>query len=194
MADPAEILDFWIGDIGPEGWYAGGEEIDAEIRDRFQEVWQAASEGGLDHWLAGPGPAMALIVLTDQFPRNMFRGMAQAFATDPLARGAAHRAIDAGWDLAAPEPERQFFYMPFMHSEVIGDQDLCVALLKARMPEAAASNLLHAHAHREVIRRFGRFPFRNAALGRENTPEETDFLENGGYGALLEALKIEDMQ
>lgn len=190
MADPAEILDYWIADLGPAGWYAGGEDLDAEIRDRFMEAWQAAADDGLDHWVAGAGPALAFILLTDQFPRNMFRGTAKAFDTDPRARAAADRAIREGWDVVAPEPERQFFYLPFMHSEEIGDQDRCVALMKDRLPETGTSNLLHAHAHREVIRRFHRFPHRNAALGRANTAEETQFLENGGYGALVEALKL----
>lgn len=189
MADPAEILDYWIGDLGPEGWYAGGADLDAEIRDRFQEDWQAAAEGGLDHWIDGAGPSLAFIVLTDQFPRNMFRGTAQAFATDDRARAAADRAILEGWDMVAPEPERQFFYLPFMHSEEIGDQYRSVALMTERMPETGASNLLHARAHREVIRRFGRFPYRNAALGRSSTAEEETFMAEGGYGALVESLK-----
>ncbi len=189
MSDPVEVLDYWLGALGPEGWYAGGAALDAEIRERFEPLWQAAAEGGLDHWVEGAGPALAFIVLTDQFPRNMFRGTAAAFATDPQARAAAERALAAGWDLQAPEPDRQFFYMPFMHSEALDDQDRCVALMAERMPETGASNHLHARAHREVIRRFGRFPFRNAALGRASTPEEAAFLGAGGYGALVAALK-----
>lgn len=188
MSDPAEVLDYWLGELGPEGWYAGGAAIDTAIRERFEPLWQAARAGGLDHWIEGAGPALAFIVLTDQFPRNMFRGSAEAFATDPLARAAARRALDAGWDLDAPEPERQFFYLPFEHSEDPADQDLCVRLMGERLP-SEPDNLLHARAHREIIRRFGRFPFRNAALGRATTPEEAAFLAAGGYGAAVEALK-----
>ena len=190
MSDPEEVLDYWLGDVGPEGWYAGGVLLDTEIRDRFADLWSAAASGGLDHWIDGAGPALAYIVLTDQFPRNMWRGQAAAFDTDTLARAAAARAIEAGWDLQAPEPDRQFFYLPFEHSEHLPDQDRSVALFAERMPETGAENLLHARAHRDIIARFGRFPFRNAALGRTDTPEEAAFLAAGGYGAVVEALRV----
>ena len=189
MSDPEEVLDYWLGDVGPEGWYAGGTLLDTEIRDRFADLWSAAERGGLDHWIDGAGPTLAFIVLTDQFPRNMWRGQAASFATDPLARAAATRAVEAGWDLMAPEPDRQFFYLPFEHSEDPADQETSVALFAERMPETGADNLLHARAHREIIARFGRFPFRNAALGRETTAEEAAFLAEGGYGAVVAAMK-----
>ena len=188
MSDPIEILDFWLGEIGPEGWYAGGAEIDASIRDRFGEIWQAAFDGGLEHWVEGTVGTLAYLILCDQFSRNMHRDTARAFATDPQALAAAKRAVAEGWDLNAPEPERQFFYMPFEHSEGLADQDRAVELLTERMgsdPEMA----LHAQAHREIITRFHRFPSRNAALGRETTPEEAEFLAAGGYGAVVSALK-----
>ena len=188
MSDPSESLDFWLGEIGPEGWYAGGAEVDATIRDRFGEIWQAAHDGGLEHWVEGTVGTLAYLILCDQFSRNMHRDTAKAFATDPQALAAAKQAVAEGWDLNAPEPERQFFYMPFGHSEDITDQDQAVALLSERMasdPEMA----LHAQAHREIIIRFGRFPSRNAALGRETTPEEAEFLATGGYGAVVNALK-----
>ena len=188
MSDPIEILDFWLGEIGPEGWYAGGAEMDASIRDRFGEIWQAAFDGGLEHWVEGTVGTLAYLILCDQFSRNMHRDTARAFATDPQALAAAKRAVAEGWDLNAPEPERQFFYMPFEHSEGLADQDRAVELLTERMgsdPEMA----LHAQAHREIITRFHRFPSRNAALGRENTPEEAEFLAAGGYGAVVNALK-----
>lgn len=187
MAGPIEVLDFWLGEIGPEGWYAGGDEIDALCRDRFLEVWQAAHEGNLDHWVDGPAGALAYLVVTDQLPRNMHRGSALAFATDIRARAAARRAMDEGWDLQVPEPERQFFYLPLEHSEDPEDQDLCVRLMEERLP-SEPENLLHARAHREIIRRFGRFPFRNAALGRATTEAEQAFLDEGGYGAIVRAL------
>ncbi|MFN3937616.1 MAG: DUF924 family protein [Gemmobacter sp.] len=189
MSDPVEVLDFWLDEVGPEGWYNGGEALDAEIRERFGDLWQAAAEGGLDHWVAGPAATLAYLVLTDQFPRNMWRGQAKAFATDGRALAAARRAVAEGWDMEAPEPERQFFYLPFEHSEDPADQAEAVRLIGTRMPETGAENLLHARAHEEIIRRFGRFPFRNAALGRSATPEEQAFLDAGGYGAVVRAMQ-----
>lgn len=193
MSDPVEVLDYWLGAIGPEGWYAGGEELDAEIRLIWADLWQAATEGGLDHWAEGPAGSLALIVLCDQFPRNMWRGTAQAFATDPLARATARKAVTAGWDLEAPEPERQFFYLPFEHSEDPEDQALAVTLMTERMP-GSPDSALHARAHQAIIARFGRFPFRNAALGRESTAEEAVFLAEGGYGSMVNQLRGEAMQ
>ncbi len=189
MSDPVEVLDYWLGELGPEGWYAGGEELDGEIRARFGDLWQAAAGGGLDHWVEGPAGALAFLVLTDQFPRNMWRGSAKAFSTDAMALAAARKAISEGWDMQVPEPERQFFYLPLMHSEVLADQQDCIGLMIERMPETGGSNLLHARAHAEVIRRFGRFPYRNAAFGRETTAEEQAFLDAGGYMAAVEAVK-----
>jgi uncharacterized protein (DUF924 family) len=194
MADPVEVLDFWLGEIGSEGWYAGGDELDGVCRDRFLEVWQAAHGGGLEHWVDGTVASLAYLIVTDQLARNIHRGTALAFATDERARTAARRAVEAGWDMGAPEPERQFFYLPFEHSEDMGDQDRCVVLMTERLPETGAENVLHAHAHREIIARFGRFPFRNAALGRVSTPEEDAFLAEGGYGAVVRRLEAEAMR
>ena len=189
MSDPVEVLDYWLGDLGPEGWYAGGDDLDAEIRERFGDLWQAAADGGLDHWVEGPAGSLAFLVVTDQFPRNMWRGSAKAFSTDAMALAAARKAIAAGWDMDVPEPERQFFYLPFMHSEDLSVQEECIRLMDERMPETGASNQLHARAHAEIIRRFGRFPYRNDAFGRVTTPEEREFLDNGGYAAIVETLK-----
>lgn len=188
MADPIEVLDFWLGDVGPEGWYAGGEDLDAEIIARFGEVWQAAADGGLEHWVDGTVGTLAYLIICDQLARNIHRGKAEAFATDAQARAAARKAVAEGWDMKAPEPERQFFYMPFEHSEDPTDQALAVDYLTHRLasePEMA----LHARAHQQIIARFGRFPFRNAALGRESSAEEAEFLAEGGYGALVRSLK-----
>lgn len=182
MADPIEVLDFWLGEVGPKGWYAGGADLDALCREHFLEVWQAAHDGGLDHWVEGAAGTLAYIVICDQLARNMHRGSALAFATDARALAAAKQAVAMGWDMDAPEPERQFFYIPFEHSEDMADQDRAVSLLTERMssdPDMA----LHARAHRAIIARFGRFPFRNAALGRETTAEEAAFLAEGGYMA-----------
>ncbi|MCB1388922.1 MAG: DUF924 domain-containing protein [Rhodobacteraceae bacterium] len=181
------ILAYWQ-DLGPEGWYAGGEALDREIRSRFEGDWNTAAQGGNSDWMHCPEGMLAYLILTDQFPRNMFRGSGKAFSTDPLARRVAHYAWQNGADLRIDEPIRQFFYLPLSHSESPFDQDRCVALTKARMPETGAGNLLHARAHREIIRRFRRFPFRNEALGRASTPAEIDFLQNGGYGAIVRAL------
>jgi uncharacterized protein (DUF924 family) len=188
MADPVEVLDFWLGEVGRDGWYAGGEAIDTLCRDRFADLWQAAHDGGLEHWVEGTVGTLAYLIVTDQFPRNIHRGTALAFATDPRALAAARKALAEGWDINAPEPERQFFYMPFEHSEDPADQILAVQLLTERLssdPDMA----LHARAHQEVIRRYGRFPTRNAALGRAGSPEEQAYLDQGGYGALVEQLK-----
>lgn len=186
MSDPVQVLDFWLGDVGPEGWYAGGDEIDAACL-MFQDLWEAARDGGLDHWVEGTVGTLAYLILTDQLPRNMFRGKADSFATDPLALAAAKTAIAEGWDMNAPEPERQFFYLPLEHSENAEDQALCVSLIGERMTDPDL--LLHARAHQEVISRFGRFPNRNAALGRDSSPDEAAFLEQGGYGAVVRALQ-----
>lgn len=190
MSDPVELLDFWITEIGPKGWFNGGDEVDSACRDRFLDLWQAAHDGGLEHWVDGPTGTLAYLILTDQFPRNMFRGEARAFATDARARAAARRAVSMDWDLEVPEPERGFFYLPFGHSELMSDQDWAVELTAARMPDTQ-EYLLRAKAHRQVIAQFGRFPLRNAALDRRDTAEEAAFLSGGGYAKLLEAFRSE---
>jgi uncharacterized protein (DUF924 family) len=188
MADPIEVLDFWLGEIGPEGWYAAGDDLDAEIAARFGDVWQAAKNGGLEHWVDGTVGTLAYLIICDQLSRNMHRGRAEAFATDAQARAAARKAVAEGWDMKAPEPERQFFYLPFEHSEDPADQVLAVDYMSNRL-DAGSEMALHARAHSQIIARFGRFPFRNEALGRETTPEEAVFLAEGGYGAIVRSLK-----
>ncbi|MFM2389858.1 MAG: hypothetical protein RLZZ437_1413 [Pseudomonadota bacterium] len=188
MADPVEVLDFWLGEVGPDGWYKGGADLDALCRDRFAEVWQAAHDGGLEHWVDGTVGTLAYLIVTDQLSRNIHRDSALAFACDVRALAAAKQAVEQGWDMNAPEPERQFFYMPFEHSEVPADQAMAVHLLETRLssdPDMA----LHARAHAEVIRRYGRFPTRNLALGRVSTPEEQAYLDAGGYMAIVNALR-----
>ena len=184
-----EILAFWVDDVGPEGWYTADADTDATIRDRWDTLWKRARNGQMEHWLASPRGALAYILLTDQFPRNMFRDDARAFATDAHALNAAIKMIWRRWDMRLPEPVRQFFYLPLMHSECQSDQDRCVRMMITRMPETGAHNLLHARAHREVIRRFGRFPHRNAALRRDTTRAEAAFLDAGGYGAVVREMK-----
>ncbi|MEX5730200.1 uncharacterized protein Ga0609869_003553 [Rhodovulum iodosum] len=184
-----EIIDFWLKEVGPKGWYGGGEELDTEIRTRFKSDWESAHAGEYHEWPTNPRGAMAYLILTDQLPRNMFRGDWRSFATDVLARAAAKQAIEHHFDMRFPEPERQFFYLPLMHSECLMDQDRCVRLMLTRMPETGAENLLHAKAHREVIRRFGRFPTRNEALHRGSSDPEVAFLDQGGYGRCVEELR-----
>ncbi|KAA0920673.1 DUF924 domain-containing protein [Aquicoccus porphyridii] len=189
MSNPKEILEFWLDDTGPAGWYNGSDDLDQEIRDRFLETWEEAQTGAYSLWLTYPSGVLAYIILLDQFPRNMFRGSGDAFASDRIALAAAKVAIHKGWDMKIDEPARQFFYMPLMHSENLCNQEHCVRLMKERMPVAGESNLLHARAHREVIRRFGRFPYRNEALARATTAQERAYLESGGYGSTVKALQ-----
>lgn len=189
MVTADEVLSFWLEEVSPQDWYATDDALDQRIRDKFLTTWEEATEGALGLWLTSPEGALAYIILTDQFPRNMFRGSAKAFATDESALAAAKVCIDRKWDLKIKEPERQFFYLPLMHSENLCDQERCVRLVHERMPETGASNLLHAKAHREVIRLFGRFPYRNDALSRMSTAPERDYVAEGGYGETVRQLQ-----
>jgi uncharacterized protein (DUF924 family) len=191
MTSADDVLSFWLDEVGPEDWYKGGEALDDQIRGRFQDTWAHLADGGLSLWLTYPSGTLAYILVADQFSRNMFRGTAEAFASDAAAGSAAKQAIARGWDMRIDEPARQFFYMPLMHAECLSDQDRCVRLLKTRMPETGHMNLLHARAHRDVIRKFGRFPYRNEALGRKNKAEETAYLADGGYGSTVRAMEAE---
>ncbi|MFB9150637.1 DUF924 family protein [Roseovarius ramblicola] len=185
MVSPEEVLRFWLDEVGPTGWYRNSEALDTEVRERFSSAWDNARAGAYGLWLTHASGTLAYVILTDQFPRNMFRGEERAFATDRAGLTAAKVAINRGWDMRIDEPARQFFYLPLMHSENLCDQERCVRLICARMPEHGPDNLLHARAHREVIRRFGRFPYRNATLGRASTEPERTFEAEGGYGALV---------
>jgi len=187
MVSPDEILQFWLDECGPEHWFEQDETLDQTIRDRFGDTWQGATQGQYGLWLTYPNGALAYIILTDQFSRNMFRDDARAFATDRAALAAAKSAIAKGWDLRVDPPARQFFYTPLEHSENLCDQDRAVRLSCERMKDAAF--LLHARAHREVIRQFGRFPHRNACLGRKTTAVEQSHLDGGGYGAMVRNLQ-----
>lgn len=180
-----DVLDYWTS-IGPKGWFEVNAAVDQEITTRFADLWGTLWEGGLRDWQGAAGGALAYLIVADQFPRNMFRGDARAFATDERARAAARAAVLSGHDLATDPSMRAFFYLPFEHAESMGDQDWSVDLFAHRLPDP--SLVRHAKAHREVIRRFGRFPFRNAALGRQDTAAEATFLKAGGYGAILREL------
>jgi uncharacterized protein (DUF924 family) len=190
VVKPEEILSYWLDEVGPQGWYRGGEALDAEIRERFLPLWEQAQRGELRGWLSSPEHTLAYLILVDQFPRNMFRNDERAYATDFAALAAAKCAISKGWDQRIAEPARQFFYLPLMHAESQMDQDRCVRMMLIRMPETGLENLKHAIAHREIIRRFGRFPFRNDALHRVSTATEVEFENEGGYGAVLRAVRM----
>jgi uncharacterized protein (DUF924 family) len=189
MRAAQEVLAFWLDEIGPAGWYAGGEEIDAKVRNRFEDLWHAAMAGACGPWLTDGRGALAYLIVTDQFPRNMFRDTARAFASDGHARAAAKLAVAQGWDMATAEPERVFFYMPYEHSESLVDQDESVRLTSERLPETGSEYGVHAAAHRAVIRAFGRFPTRNAALGRATTLAEARWLAAGGYRTVVQAIQ-----
>lgn len=189
MIGPEDVLNFWLDEVGPDGWYAQDDALDTRIRERFEKAWEGACDGRFSLWLTYPSGALAYIILTDQFPRNMFRGSGKAFASDRAALTAAKAAIGKGWDMKIDEPARQFFYLPLMHSENLCDQDRCVRLMQERMPQSGESNLLHARAHRQVIRQFGRFPYRNEALKRNSTKVEADYVSTGGYGETVRQLQ-----
>ena len=171
-----ELVDFWR-DAGMAKWFRGGEAFDAECRARWQDAHFAAARREFDDWMDDAEGALALVLLLDQIPRNVFRDSGHAFATDPLALHVASRAIDAGFDAKVDASLRFFFYLPFEHSEAIADQDRAVELITG----LGNANLLdYAIAHRDAIVRFGRFPHRNGALGRGNTPDEQAWLDAGG--------------
>ena len=174
---PGDVLAFWR-EAGSERWYKRDDRFDKDVRDRFLPLWQDAASGRLSSWEASDNGALALVIVLDQFPRNMFRGEAKAFASDALALGVASRAIARGAGKRIAEPLLQFLYLPFMHSEELADQIRCVELFHGGSdPE----NLQYAEEHADIIRRFGRFPHRNRVLGRITTPEEQAFLDAGGF-------------
>jgi uncharacterized protein (DUF924 family) len=190
MADAEAILEFWFGHDEPVSaehqrrWFAADAGFDRLCVERFADNHAAAAAGELDHWKREPRSCLALVILLDQIPRNMFRNTARAFATDCAALGVARGAIANGFDRQLPPLRRVFFYLPFEHSEQIADQDQSVRLCRdlARQDPECAEFLRYAESHREVIRRFGRFPLRNAVLNRASTPEEIAFLrEHPGY-------------
>lgn len=166
------ILDFWFGEVGPERWWAGrSQELDDRIRTRFLDLWEQWRTRPADQFLATPDKALAAVVLFDQYSRNMFRGDPRAFAADALALEIAEGAIEKGFDRHMTTAERSFLYMPFQHAEDLAMQDRALALFGGLdLPDS----FKYAKAHREIIARFGRFPARNAALGRENRPGEAE--------------------
>ena len=174
---PADILAFWR-DAGPDRWYTRDDDFDAGVRERYLGLWQAAVAGELASWETSDDGALALVIVLDQFPRNMFRGSPETYASDALARDVARRAIDRGVDTRIDPALREFLYLPFMHSEALADQIRCIALSqRAGLAESAK----WAEHHAEIIRRFGRFPHRNDILGRTTTSGEQAFPDEGGF-------------
>lgn len=190
MTTPADILEFWFEDdrrvVRPK-WFQRDDAFDEQIRARFGVLTEQARAGVLDPWAETPDGALALLIVLDQFPRNLYRGDARAFASDERARRIARNAVLARqWDRALSNPERTFLYLPFEHSEAMEEQNLSVALFEGMRDDparrAAGSNIDYAWRHWLVIQRYGRFPHRNAALGRANTPAEDAYLAEPGAG------------
>ena len=172
----AEVVGFWL-QAGPPMWFVKDADFDRRFREAFLDAHEAAARGDLDHWMTTAEGALALLLLLDQFPRNAFRGTPRMYATDATARRIAAAAIDAGHDQAMPTDLRKFFYLPYGHSEDLTDQERSVMLCAPLGPP----NSEHSERHREIVKRFGRFPHRNSILGRPITPEEQEFLDHGGY-------------
>ena len=175
---PASIIEFWFSPDMKPRWFDSTPAIDREIRQRYRSLWEAASRGEIDDWSATAEGALALVIVLDQFPLNMFRGQPDAFRTEQQAVTVAKRAIASGLDKQIPKSQLAFLYMPLMHSETMRDQDMSVELFEAA---GLGENAKFARHHRGIIERFGRFPHRNAVLGRTPTPQETAYLEGGGF-------------
>jgi uncharacterized protein (DUF924 family) len=178
---PSDIIDFWT-EAGPQAWFAKSDAFDDAIRSRFEAHHHAAARGEYSPWAATADGALALLLLLDQFPRNLFRHSAHAYATDPLARSIAAGAVGAGFDHRTRPLLRPFFYLPYEHSEALADQNRSVRLCETLQAETGDGETLKwARLHRDIIVRFGRFPHRNAQLGRVSTAEEQAFLDSGGF-------------
>lgn len=175
-ANPSDVVAFW-SEAGPSRWFAKDETFDICFRNTFMNAHEAACRHELDHWQRTPGGALALVLLLDQFPRNAFRGTPRMYASDAAALRLAQGAIAAGHDRHIDADLRLFLYLPFAHSEQLAQQERSVALCR----ELGEENLAHARGHRDIVKRFGRFPHRNVILGRETTDDEQRFLDAGGY-------------
>lgn len=175
--DMEAVLRFWFVENGVKQWFAKDDAFDRAIQDRFAKTHDAAADGRLDHWVESRDGRLALILVLDQFSRNLFRGTAEAFAYDERALAIARKAVAIGDHTVLPRDRALFVFLPFEHSEALADQKLCHALLSAY---GTSDTLQYAQQHLDIIERFGRFPHRNAVLGRESTPEEVDFLEKPG--------------
>ncbi|HWW48728.1 MAG TPA: DUF924 family protein [Xanthobacteraceae bacterium] len=177
MKTPHDVLTFWR-DAGPERWYEKDAAFDADMERQFLATWELASKGELSTWEDTDEGTLALLIVLDQFSRNLFRGDVRAFQNDPMAREIANRAIARGVDQRIDAALREFIYMPFEHSEDLTDQKRSVALFRAT---ENGDNLKWAILHLEIIEKFGRFPHRNKVLGRVSSPEEEAYLADGGF-------------
>jgi uncharacterized protein (DUF924 family) len=174
-----DVLRFWFDELKPDDWFERKDATDEAIRRRFLELHERLKAAVPSTDFDNPEDALAAILVFDQFPRNMFRGQARAFATDDIAAAIARRSVERGFDTAVPDARRLFFYMPLMHAENLADQEHCVSLISALPGDLVK----YAREHCDIVARFGRFPHRNRALGRENTPAEQAFLsEHKGFG------------
>ena len=174
---PESIIGFWFDDTDRRLWFRSTPDFDGLIRARFSEIWQAARDGRLAHWEGSPGGALALVIVLDQFPLHIFRNEPESFATEAAARRVADAAVRREFDRYLPGEQAAFLYLPFMHSESLADQERSVSLFEAAGLE---ENLRWARHHRDIIRRFGRFPHRNEILGRPSTAEELEWLHSPG--------------
>ena len=180
-ATPQDVLGYWKS-VGPAKWFARNDAFDAALRLRFEPTHHAAARGEYDHWTGTPDGVLALLILLDQVPRNIYRNSAHSYATDPKARAIARAAIAAGFDRQVERGLVQVIYLPFEHSEDLADQEEALALFATLDPAPGDEDPMKwAKIHYEIIARFGRFPHRNAALGRTTTPEEQQFLDDGGF-------------
>jgi uncharacterized protein (DUF924 family) len=166
------VIDFWFSEHARSHWFKSTSRFDRQIAEQFKVLHRQATDGQLASWEDTPTGSLALILLLDQFTRNIYRGRPDTYMNDSQARDVARRAIASGFDCKLPDAQRAFIYMPFMHSESLEDQDLSVKLFV----EAGLDNARYALQHRDIVRRFGRFPHRNAILGRQNSPEEQEYL------------------
>jgi uncharacterized protein (DUF924 family) len=172
---PQEIVDFWFAEETRKLWFNSTSEFDRKLCENYQSVWQQASRGELDHWMETAEGCLALVVILDQLPLNMFRGSAQSFSTEARSREVTHFAIDRGFDQQLPVEQKAFLYMPLMHSEALEDQRLALELFDQPGLE---SNLRFARHHHAIIEKYGRFPHRNEALGRDSSTAETEYLNS----------------
>jgi uncharacterized protein (DUF924 family) len=170
-----DLLDFWFSDQSKKLWFNSTQKFDNEIHQKYGELWQQGRDGQLDHWQASAEGCLALIILIDQLPLNMFRGKAESFATEALSRDVARIAIQQGFDKKLSPEQQSFVYMPFMHSENLEDQDLSVQYFSESGLEG---NLRFAKHHREIVQKFGRFPHRNEILSRVSSEDELDYLNS----------------
>ncbi len=174
----SEILEFWFSEEVKSLWFNSTTEFDDQLSNRYEKTWGLARAGQYDHWEQEPQGALALVIILDQFPLNMFRDNARQYSTEAHARKIAQRAIEAGLDERLTPAQKAFLFLPFMHSESLEDQDISIALYEKNGLE---DNLRFANHHRDVIKRFGRFPHRNNVLGRESSAEEIEYLKHSNW-------------